>query len=177
MATAVRRMPRGGGTAFRTTLPLRPQLRERLVELLNGLLADAVDLQLQAKHAHWNVRGGNFLPLHELFDRVAAAAGAHADLLAERAVQLGGLAEGLLPAISDRSELAAHRPPARRDADYLRGQVHAIAVLSERLRRGILEAEALGDVVTADLLTEISRAAEKLLWQLEAHLPVEGAAR
>lgn len=174
MAIPVPRTVHSSATAFPTRVSLRPQARAQLVDLLNRRLADVVDLQLQAKHAHWNVRGGNFLPLHELFDRVAAAAGAHADLLAERAVQLGGLAEGLLPAVASRSELAGHRPPLSADADYIGGMANALAALGDRLRQGIIESEAVGDAATADILTEISRATEKLLWQVEAHLPAEG---
>ena len=41
--------------------------------MLNEHLADAIDLQLQAKQAHWNIKGPNFVGLHELFDRVAVA--------------------------------------------------------------------------------------------------------
>ena len=173
MATAIRQMMPPSATAFATRLPLRPQVRTQLIELLNRRLADMVDLQLQAKHAHWNVRGRSFLPLHELFERIAAEAAAHADLLAERAVQLGGLAEGLLPTLVERSELGRHRPPLAGEADYLTSLADALAALSERLRQGVIESEALSDAPSEDILTEISRAVEKLLWQVEAHAPVK----
>ena len=48
--------------------------RARVGVLLNARLADTIDLQLQAKQAHWNVKGPNFIALHELFDKVADAA-------------------------------------------------------------------------------------------------------
>ena len=72
-----------------------PQNRRReLNMLLNQRLADAVDLQLQMKQAHWNVKGPHFIGLHELFDKIDEAVESYVDLIAERIVQLGGIAEG-----------------------------------------------------------------------------------
>ena len=42
-----------------------------MIVLLNQELADVIDLGLQAKQAHWNVKGPHFIGLHELFDKVA----------------------------------------------------------------------------------------------------------
>ncbi len=64
--------------------------RRAMITLLNQQLADALDLGLQAKQAHWNVKGPNFLSLHELFDKVATELDELTDELAERAVELGG---------------------------------------------------------------------------------------
>ena len=48
-----------------------PELKRiPLVALHNQALAELIDLQLQAKQAHWNVKGPNFIALHELFDTV-----------------------------------------------------------------------------------------------------------
>lgn len=79
---------------YQTRNDLPSQTRAIMILLLNARLADAVDLRTQAKVAHWNVKGRQFAALHELFDGVAHAVDEYADLIAERAVQLGGLAEG-----------------------------------------------------------------------------------
>ena len=68
--------------------------RSELNTLMNQRLADAVDLQMQMKQAHWNVKGPNFIGLHELFDKVDEAVESYVDMIAERIVQLGGIAEG-----------------------------------------------------------------------------------
>jgi starvation-inducible DNA-binding protein len=65
--------------------------RIALAALLNQQLADALDLGLQAKQAHWNVKGPAFIALHELFDAVAAKISEFTDELAERTVALGGI--------------------------------------------------------------------------------------
>ncbi len=58
---------------------------------MNGRLAAAVDLQMQMKQTHWNVKGPGFIGLHELFDKVAEAVEGYVDQIAERIVQLGGV--------------------------------------------------------------------------------------
>src|SRR5713226_2893732 len=55
---------------FRTKNDLTEATRGKAIELLNARLADAIDLQTQTKHAHWNVKGPNFIALHELFDKI-----------------------------------------------------------------------------------------------------------
>ena len=54
---------------------LREKTRRAMIDLLNQELADVLDLGLQAKQAHWNVKGPHFIGLHELFDKVAEGAG------------------------------------------------------------------------------------------------------
>jgi starvation-inducible DNA-binding protein len=139
------------------------------VTSLNQRLADAIDLQLQAKHAHWNVKGPSFFALHQLFDRVAVEVARHADLIAERAVQLGGVAEGALQAVVQRSELSPY--PLRIDAgvDHVRALAGSLAAFAAKLRFSILEVEQAVDPVTVDILTEVCRDIENLLWLVEAH--------
>ena len=84
------------------------ETRSRVIELLNARLADAIDLHLQAKQAHWNVKGPAFIALHELFDRLAGDVDGHVDGMAERIAALGGVAEGTLQAVAGRSRLDAY---------------------------------------------------------------------
>jgi len=59
-------------------------VRTKMIELLNARLADCKDLQTQTKQAHWNVKGPNFIALHELFDKVAEAVEDQIDTAASR---------------------------------------------------------------------------------------------
>ena len=110
-----------GGTSVQTSNDLAPTTRRSVIDLLNEHLADAVDLQLQAKQAHWNIKGPNFVGLHELFDGSAQASD-YSDLIAERAVALGGVARGTLQAVSGQSKLREY--PL--DAGDWRAHVHAM---------------------------------------------------
>src|SRR6059036_569467 len=79
--------------------------RSELNALMNQRVADAVDLQMQMKQAHWNVKGPSFIGLHELFDKVDEAVESYVDMIAERIVQLGGIAEGTVRVAAERSRL------------------------------------------------------------------------
>lgn len=149
------------------------EIRKELYRILNARLADALDLGLQAKQAHWNVKGPLFIALHKLFDQVADMAGEQADEIAERIVALGGIAEGTIAAVAHRTQL----PPY--DLSLVTGRGHvaalsaAIATFGRAVRADIEIAESLGDAGTADLFTGISRAVDKQLWLVESHLQAE----
>jgi starvation-inducible DNA-binding protein len=155
---------------FETSNDLPPATRQSAIEMLNEHLADAIDLQLQAKQAHWNIKGPNFVGLHELFDRVAAQASEYADLIAERAVALGGVARGTLEAVSGRSQLREYPLEVGDWRAHVRAMQDALATFGRGARRAIDDATALNDADTADLFTEISRGADKSLWMVEAHV-------
>src|SRR3989440_2847240 len=96
------------GTTYETLNDLPESARAQVIDLLNQRLADAIDLHAQAKQAHWNVKGPQFIALHELFDKVAGVADEAVDELAERAVALGGVADGTLQNVVRRTGLATY---------------------------------------------------------------------
>src|SRR5258708_12892323 len=95
---------------FKTKNDLSEAIRTKEVQLLNGRLADAIDLQTQTRQAHWNVKGPHFIALHELFDKINEDVEEYVDEIAERAVQLGGVAEGTAPMLPNPTPLP-HYPP------------------------------------------------------------------
>ncbi len=64
---------------------LSDNVRTQSVTLLNRHLAAAIDLHAQLKQAHWNVRGSQFIGLHELFDAVSSDVEDWSDLIAQTA--------------------------------------------------------------------------------------------
>ena len=90
---------------YETENDISQNRRVEISALLNQRLADAVDLQTQMKQAHWNVKGPHFIGLHELFDKIDEAVEAYVDLIAERIVQLGGIAEGTARVAAGRSRI------------------------------------------------------------------------
>jgi starvation-inducible DNA-binding protein len=155
---------------YETSNDLASTTRRSAVEMLNEHLADAIDLQLQAKQAHWNVKGPNFVGLHELFDRVAAQALEYSDLIAERAVALGGVARGTLQAVSGQSQLREYPLEVGDWRAHVQAMQDALATFGRGARKAIDDATALNDADTADLFTEISRGVDKSLWMVEAHV-------
>jgi starvation-inducible DNA-binding protein len=159
----------------RTRNDLPAAQRERACELLNQRLAECIDLQTQCKQAHWNVKGVNFIALHELFDDINEAVEEYVDLLAERVVQLAGVAEGTLGAVISRTALPAYPPCGSEAAQHLEALATALAKFGSGTRHGIDETTALGDAASADILTEVVRGIDKWLWFVEAHLPERAA--
>ena len=147
--------------------------RAKLVDLLNARLADTIDLQTQCKQAHWNVKGPDFIALHELFDKVNEAVEEYVDEIAERAVQLGGTAEGTARTIAKRSTLSEYAPKSAGGRDHADALSTALASFGKGIRQAIEMSSALGDADTADLFTEVSRGIDKWLWFVEAHLQAE----
>jgi len=154
----------------KTKNDLPEKTRHEVVAILNARLADSIDLMHQAKQAHWNVKGPSFIALHKLFDEVVEAAGEHTDLMAERVVQLGGVAEGTVRVAAKRSTLKDYALDISAERDHVEALSSALAALGKSVRHAIDQADELGDKDTADLFTEISRAIDKYLWFVEAHL-------
>jgi len=149
---------------------LREKTRRAMIDLLNQQLSDVLDLSLQAKQAHWNVKGPNFIGLHELFDKVAEKLEEFSDDIAERAVELGGVALGTIQAVSKRSRLPAYPLDLVSGREHVTALSGALAKFGASTRDGINLAAKAGDADTADLFTEVSRGVDKLLWLVEAHL-------
>lgn len=153
-----------------TKIGISQSTRERIIPILEQSLADAADLRSQAKQAHWNVKGPNFIALHELFDRVAAEVDTHVDDLAERITALGGVAMGTVRLAAERSGLNEYPHEITDGAAHVDALSSSIADLGTRVRANIDAADELGDKDTADLFTGVSRSIDKLLWFVEAHV-------
>jgi len=158
---------------FKTKNDLPEGTRVKAVDLLNARLADCKDLQTQIKQAHWNVKGLNFISLHLLFDKINDDVENYVDEIAERAVQLGGVAEGTARMVAKRSSLAEYPASAVDGRSHVDALSSALAAFGKAARKAIGEADELGDLDTADLFTEVSRGIDKWLWFVEAHLQAE----
>lgn len=152
---------------------LAAETRSKVAELLNARLSDAVDLHLQAKQAHWNVKGPNFIALHELFDKLAEESEEYVDDIAERITALGGTAKGTAAAVAQGSQLDAYPLDIVNGREHVTALANAVAKAGKAVRSAIDAAGGLGDADTADLFTGVSRGLDKWLWLLEAHLQAE----
>lgn len=156
--------------SFATRIDIEEDARTGLVELLNGRLADAADLHSQVKQAHWNVKGPEFIALHELYDEIAASVLEFVDAIAERATALGGYALGTVRMAAAASELDEFPLDSISGPDTAAAVADRLAAFGASVRAAIDRSEELGDKDTADLFTEVSRAIDKHLWFVEAHL-------
>jgi starvation-inducible DNA-binding protein len=165
MTSTLREAPK----IYETENDLSLASRSELNALMNQRLADAIDLQMQMKQAHWNVKGPSFIGLHELFDEVSEAVESYVDMIAERIVQLGGIAEGTVRVAATRSRLDEYPLSIAEGLAHVEAVARALSTFGREVRNTISEANELTDADTADLFTEISRGIDKWLWFVEAH--------
>ncbi len=154
---------------YETENDLPKEARTELIGLLNERLADVIDLQMQLKQAHWNVKGPHFIGLHELFDKISEEVEEYVDLIAERIVQLGGIAEGTVRVAASRSRLDEYPLAIAEGSAHVEAVARGLSTFGREARMAIDEAARFEDADTADLFTEVSRGIDKALWFVEAH--------
>jgi starvation-inducible DNA-binding protein len=157
-----------------TKVDIPANTRKAVIQILQARLADTVDLFTQAKQAHWNVKGPNFIALHDLFEKVAEDGREYADLIAERITALGGVAEGTAAVAAERSGLPRYPLDIADGTDHVEALSTALAAFGKAARTAIDETAEMGDQVTADLFTEVTRGIDKDLWLVEAHAQAKG---
>jgi starvation-inducible DNA-binding protein len=155
---------------YKTANDLSSNAKSVSIALLNARLADSIDLALLTKQAHWNIKGPNFIALHEMIDSFRTELDGHIDTMAERVVQLGGIALGTTQNVAKGTTLPPYPTDIGRSTDHLAALIERYAKVAKGVRAGIDESDGAGDVDTSDLLTAYSRALDKSLWFLEAHI-------
>src|SRR5260370_29955367 len=128
------------------------------INILNARLADAIDLALLTKQAHWNIKGPNFIALHEMIDGFRSELDTHVDTMAERVVQLGGTALGTTQAVAAATTLAPYPTDIYRSTDHLAALIERYAKLGSSLRAAIDATGEAGGPHTHDLRAAVSPA-------------------
>lgn len=155
---------------YQTRNDLKSNAKAVSIGILNARLADTIDLALLTKQAHWNIKGPNFIALHEMIDGFRTELDGHVDTMAERVVQLGGTALGTVQAVDGATTLAPYPTDIHTTQRHLAALIERYAGVANAVRAAIDETGNAGDADTADLFTAFSRALDKALWFLEAHV-------
>jgi len=140
------------------------------IQLLNTRLADSIDLALATKQAHWNLRGREFIAVHEMIDQFRGEIDTHVDTIAERIVQLGGVALGSTQAVAGATALEPYPLDISKIEEHLHALADRYGKVANAVRGGIDALDDAGDADSADILTAYSRALDKALWFIEAHI-------
>ena len=145
--------------------------RSELNALMNQRLADAVDLQMQLKQAHWNVKGPHFIGLHELFDQIDEAVESYVDLIAERIQLLGGVSIAMAHDVAELTKIP--RPPKGREEVpvQISRLLEAHELVLAECRMAADRANDTGDQGTNDLLiSDVVRTNELQAWFVAEHV-------
>jgi len=155
---------------FPTKNDLPSNAKTAVIEMLNARVADTIDLALVTKQAHWNIKGMNFIAVHELLDKLRGALDGYVDEMAERVVQLGGMALGTVQVVEQESNLEPYPTGIHTTKDHLNALIERYGRVANLVRQNIDDADEAGDAGTSDLFTGVSRGLDEWLWMLEAHL-------
>jgi starvation-inducible DNA-binding protein len=118
--------------AIVTKNDLKSNAKTESISLLNARLADAIDLALITKQAHWNVKGPQFIAIHEMLDTFREEIDGHVDTIAERAVQLGGTAHGTSQDVSKATALKPYPTDIHKTKDHLAALIDRYAAAAKR---------------------------------------------
>lgn len=152
------------------SIDLKSNTKSAMVDLLNARLAEAIDIALLTKQAHWNLKGIQFIAVHEMLDLFRAAIDEHVDIIAERVAQLDGIALGTVQTVNKATSLPAYPTDIRKVTDHLQALAERYAAAAKTAREAIDTADEGGDADTADIFTAYSRELDKDLWFIKSHL-------
>lgn len=155
---------------IKTRNDLGQNVRSKSIALLNEHLAQFIDLGAQIKHAHWNVKGPHFIALHKLFDKLYDNVLEYTDTIAERLTALGGIAHGTVQAAAEGTKLKAYPLQITDGLEHVDYLARSLSEVAKGTRKAIDTTDEGGDMATSDVFTEITRALDKDLWFLEAHI-------
>jgi starvation-inducible DNA-binding protein len=149
---------------------LKSNTKSASVELLNARVADCIDLALLTKQAHWNLKGREFIAVHEMLDGFRTQVDDYVDTMAERVTQLGGTALGTVQTTAKATTLPPYPVDIHTIPDHLQALIDRYSKAANNVRESIDQSAEAGDANTADVFTEVSRGLDKALWFLEAHV-------
>ena len=153
-----------------TKIDLPSNAKLAVIAILNENLANAIDLALATKQAHWNLKGPQFIAVHEMIDGFRSDLDEHVNTIAERVSQLGGTALGSLQAVSAGTKLKPYPTDIYTVRDHLAALIERYAIVANAARKAIDDTDEAGDPTTADIFTAESRMLDKALWFMEAHV-------
>jgi starvation-inducible DNA-binding protein len=149
--------------------PLSEADRQTTGAVLQGALIELIDLSLTGKQAHWNVVGKNFRSLHLQLDELVAFARTYVDEVAERATAIGVSPNGKAHTVAEHSPATQFPDGWTSDVDTISAMVTLLGDMIKRMRLRIDETDK-ADLVTQELLIEITRGLEKQYWMWQAQL-------
>ncbi len=155
-----------------TTIPATaadPTVAAATAQFLTPVALGLQALAVNGKQAHWNVRGTNFIAIHELLDTLVTNAQEGADLAAERIVALGLPIDARVATIAEKTKATAVPAGFTQWETLIRNVIADMdAVIADA--QAAIDGLDEFDLTSQDIAISIKASLEKDRWFLFAHL-------
>lgn len=152
-----------------TDLAATPEVAAGTAQFLSPVVLDLEALVVNTKQAHWHVRGGSFIGVHELLDTVVADAQEFADTAAERIVALGLPVDSRLATVAAQNTLPPLSDGFQQWPTTVAEVVAQIDAALVTVRAAVTGLDDI-DLSSQDVAIEIERGLTKDRWLLQAHI-------
>lgn len=143
---------------------------DKLIEMLNKNLSNLQVLYVKLHNYHWNVKGMNFKPIHEMTEAYYNYLAEQYDEVAERIVQLGGKPFATLQNYLNN---ASFKEESKNEFDT-KYVLNAVLVDFEKLNKEFKEISKVAgdseDVPTANIADDNVAWLEKEIWMINASI-------
>lgn len=146
-----------------------PEAAAGTAQFLTPVVLGLQALAVNGKQAHWNVRGSNFIAIHELLDQVVSHAQDSADLAAERIVALGLPIDARVATVAEKTAPTAVPAGFAPWTEEIVAIVADIDAVSADVQAAIDELDEL-DLTSQDVAIAIKAQLDKDRWFLSAHI-------
>jgi len=142
----------------------------KLVELLNKNLANLQVLYVKLHNYHWNVKGMNFKPVHEMTEAYYNYFAEQYDEVAERIVQLGGKPLATLQDYIMHTSLKEEIKKTFEVKYVLKSLLSDFEQLNKEFKEISKAAGDSEDVPTANIVDDNVAWLEKQIWMIKASI-------
>lgn len=146
-----------------------PDVAAGTAQFLTPVVIELEALVVNGKQAHWNLRGSNFIGVHELLDTLVADAQEWADLAAERIVALGLPIDARIATVAANTKASPLSDGFVQSDTSIAEVIGQIDVALDAVNTAVRELDEL-DQTSQDVAIEIARGLDKDRWLLFAHI-------
>ncbi|GAB3602013.1 Dps family protein [Microbacterium aureliae] len=146
-----------------------PTVAAAAAQFLSPVVIGLQALAVNGKQAHWNVRGANFIAIHELLDAIVANAQAGADTAAERIVALGLPVDARVSTVAEKALPTMVAAGFAQWTDTVRAVIADMDAVIVDVKTAIDGLDEI-DLTSQDIAIQIMATLEKDRWFLFAHV-------
>ncbi len=146
-----------------------PDLATGVAQFLTPVVRDLIALSINAKQAHWHLRGANFVALHEFLDTVHEHAIAAYDDAAERIVALGLPVDARITSVAEAANNPVQSEGFQQYERVVTEMLAQFDAVLDSVRTAVKELDDI-DLVSQDIAIAIQQQLEQDRWFLYSHI-------